>query len=181
MKKIGLFLITILMVAGCACSKSSASDAVKEYLNKYKNQEEVVLTQLEDLVTEEELNDTLGEKYKEVMKKQYKDLSYKIVEENYNGDEATVKTKITVYDLYSVQREAEEYQNNHRQEFIDEDGNYDKDKFLDYKLEEMKKTTKTIDYTIDFKVIKKEGVWTLDTLSTEDLEKIHGIYNYSND
>ena len=28
------------------------------------------------------------------------------------------------------------------------------------------------------KVIKKDGKWTIDNISTEDLEKIHGIYNY---
>ena len=33
----------------------------------------------------------------------------------------------------------------------------------------------------DFKVVKKDGVWTLENVSTEDLEKIHGIYNYTND
>lgn len=181
MKKIVLFLITLTMVVGCACSTDKASDAVKEYLNKYKNQHENVIAQLDDLVKEENLSEEQGKKYKEVMTKQYKDLSYKITNETYNGDEATVTTKITVYDLYSVQRDAEEYQNNNRKEFIDEAGNYDKDKFLDYKLEEMKKTTKTTEYTIDFKVVKKEGKWTLDHVSTEDLEKIHGIYNYTND
>lgn len=181
MKKIILFLITLTMVVGCACGADKASDAVKEYLNKYKNQHENVIAQLDDLVKEENLNDTQSEKYKEVMTKQYKDLSYKITNEIYNGDEATVTTKITVYDLYSVQREVEEYQNNNKKEFIDKDGNYDKDKFLEYKLDEMKKTTKTIEYTIDFKVVKKDGKWTLENVSTENLEKIHGIYNYTND
>lgn len=169
------------MVVGCACATDKASDAVRDYLNKYNNQHETIISQLDDLVKSENLTEEQGEKYKEVMTKQYKDLNYKIVEENYNGDEATVKTKITVYDLYSVQKEVEEYQNNNKNEFIDADGNYDKDKFLNYKLDEMKKTTKTIEYTIDFKVIKKDGVWTLDNVSTESLEKIHGIYNYTND
>lgn len=181
MKKVIVFLMTLTMVVGCACTRDKASDAVKEYLDKYNNQHETIIVQLDDLVKSENLTEEQGEKYKDVMTKQYKDLSYKIVEENYNGDEAIVKTKITVYDLYSVQKEAEEYQNNNKNEFIDADGNYDKDKFLNYKLDEMKKTTKTIEYTIDFKVIKKDGVWTLEIVSTESLEKIHGIYNYSND
>ncbi len=181
MKKIIVFLVTLSMVVGCACAKMSASDAVKEYLDKYNNQNANVLTELENLIQEENLNEEQGKKYKELMLKQYKDLSYKIEEETYNGDEATVKTKITVYDLYSVQKEAEEYKNSNRDEFIDKDRNYDADKFLDYKLEQMQNTTKTIEYTIDFKVVKKDGKWVLDTVSTESLEKIHGIYNYAND
>lgn len=181
MKKIIVFLMTLSIVVGCACVTNKASDAVRDYLNKYNNQHETIISQLDDLVKSENLTEEQGEKYKDVMTKQYKDLSYKIVEENYNGDEATVKTKITVYDLYSVQKEVEEYKNNNKNEFIDENGNYNADKFLNYKLDEMKKTTKTIEYTIDFKALKKEGVWTLQDVSTESLEKIHGIYNYTND
>lgn len=181
MKKIVLFLITLCMVVGCACTKDKASDAVKEYLNKYNNQHEKVLAELDNVIKDEEFDEDTSEKYKNVMTKQYKDLSYKIVEENYNGEEATVKTKITVYDLYSAQKEAEEYKNNHKNEFMDVDGNYEAKKFLNYKLDQMKKTTKTVEYTIDFKVLKKDGKWVLDTVSTEMLEKIHGIYNYTND
>ena len=181
MKKIIAVLLLVSCVVGCACSVTKASDAVKEYLGKYKNRSEEVMSELDKVVEDEDLNDQQKEKYKEVMKKQYEDLSYKIVSENYNGDEAVVTTKITVYDLYNVQKEAEEYKTDHKEEFIDEDGNYTKEKFLDYKLEQMQKNTKTIDYTIDFKVKKENGKWTLDTISTEDLEKIHGIYNYSTD
>ncbi len=181
MKKIIVFLITLSMVVGCACSKSSASDAVKEYLNKYNNRDEKILTELENITKEENLNEEQSKRYKEVMNKQYKDLSYKISSESYNGEEAIVTTKITVYDLYKVQKETEEYKNNNRQEFIDNNGNYDKDKFLNYKLEQMQKNTTTIEYTIDFKVVKKEGKWVLNPVSTESLEKIHGIYNYTND
>ena len=42
----------------------------------------------------------------------------------------------------------------------------------------MRKNTKTIEYTIDFKVIKQNGKWEVENVSTEDLEKIHGIYHY---
>lgn len=181
MKKIMVFLFTLCMMVGCACTKDKASDAVKEYLNKYNNQSEIVLNELDDVIYKENLNEEQGGKYKEIMTKQYKDLDYKIVDENYNGDEANVKTKITVYDLYNAQKEAEEYKSSHRDEFLDKDRNYDAEKFLNYKLEQMQKNTKTIEYTIDFKVVKKDGKWVLDTVSTESLEKIHGIYNYAND
>ena len=180
MKKVIVFLLVLSLSVGCACSITKASDAVKEYISKYNNEDEEILVELENVINNEDLNDTQKEKYKEVMLKQYKDINYKIVSETYNKDEAIVSTKITVYDLYSIQQEAEEYKNSHKEEFIDEDGNYDKDKFLEYKLDRMKKNTKTIDYTIDFKVKKKDGTWKLENVSTEDLEKIHGIYNYNN-
>ncbi len=181
MKKLGLILMTLIVAVGCACTMTKASDAVKEYLGKYNNQDEEVMVELDALVEEENLSDEQSEKYKEIMKKQYTDLKYEIVNETYNGDEAIVTTKITVYDLYKVQQEATKYKEEHEDEFKDENKIYDAKKFLDYKIDEMKKTDKTVEYTIDFKVIKKDGKWVLDQVSTEDLEKIHGIYNYSND
>lgn len=180
MKKIIVVLITLIMVVGCGKSEK-ASDVVKEYLDKYNNQNEVVMADLEKIIKEENLSDNQAKVYKDIMIKQYKDLSYKISNETYNGDEANVNANIRVYDLYTAQKDAEEYKNNHRNEFIDNDRNYDANKFLDYKLEEMKKTTKTIEYTINFKIIKKDGKWVLDKVNTETLEKIHGIYNYTND
>ena len=93
----------------------------------------------------------------------------------------SVTAKISVYDLYKVQKEAEDYRKNHQEEFLDDEKKPDIKMFLDYKLEQMKKTDTRVEYTIDFKVIKKDGSWTLDSVSTENLEKIHGIYNYQND
>ncbi len=181
MKKLMVFLIALIGIVGCACTMSKASDAVKDYLGKYNNQDPEILTELDSLVKSENLTDDLSDKYKEIMKKQYTDLKYEIVDETYNGDEATVTTKITVYDLYKAQQNAAKYKDEHEEEFQDDNKVYDAVKFLEYKLDEMKKSDDTVEYTIDFKVIKKDGKWTVDQLSTEDLEKIHGIYNYSND
>lgn len=181
MKKIIVILATLFIVVGCACTRDKASDAVKEYFAKYNNHHAEVIGELDDLVTKENLSEEQGKTYKEIMKKQYKDLKYEIVEEKYNGDEAIVTAKISVYDLYKVQKEAEEYRRNHQSEFLNDEKKTDIKMFLDYKLEQMKKSDTRAEYTIDFKVIKKDGNWVLDTVSTETLEKIHGIYNYQND
>ena len=175
MKKLCLFLITLIAAVGCACTMTKASDAVKEYLGKFNNHDAEILVELDALVKEENLTDKQSDSYKEMMKKQYTDLKYEIVEEVYNGDEAVVTTKITVYDLYGAQKDAEKYRNEHQEEF------QDIAEFLEYKIEQMTKSDKRVEYTIDFKVIKKDGKWVVENVSTEDLEKIHGIYNYSND
>ena len=113
------------------------------------------------------------------MEKQYQDLSYKINNEEYNGDNAEVEVTITVYDLYKAQTDAATYLSNNLEEFNGTNGSYDNEKYMDYKLEQMKKMTDTVEYTIDFKVKKVDDKWVVEQLSTEDLEKIHGIYNYS--
>ena len=114
-------------------------------------------------------------------KHQYQDLKYEIVSEKYDGDNATVEAKITVYDLYKVQKDANNYLTNNGDEFK-ENGVYSNDLFMNYKLDKMKKVTDTIDYNIIFNVIKDDkGNYKVNDLSNSDLEKIHGVYNYDND
>lgn len=78
-----------------------------------------------------------------------------------------------------MQNDASEYLANNQDKFLDELGEFDNNLFLDYKLDQMKKTTDTVEYTINFDVVKNEdGNWEVLTLNQFDLEKIHGIYNY---
>lgn len=102
---------------------------------------------------------------------------YTIENEKYDGDNANVTVKITVYDLYKAQTNASKYLNEHQDEFLT-NGVYDGSKYLDYKLNEMRDIKDTISYTIVFKVIKVDGKWQVEQPDEETLEKIHGIYNY---
>ena len=60
----------------------------------------------EDVIDRENLEDAQKENYRDILKKQYSDLKYEIVDEEYDGDTATVKAKITVYDLYKAQTDS---------------------------------------------------------------------------
>jgi len=179
MKKIILFLTCIFFVVGCSCSNDKASDAVEKYLNEYKGLSDNVLKDIDELILKEELEDKHRDTYKEVMKKQYRDLNYTIENETYDGDEAKVTVKITVYDLYKVEKDASKHLSEHQDEFLT-DGVYDSKKYLEYKLDKMKDVNETITYNIVFKVIKVDGKWQVEQPSEETLEKIHGIYNYEN-
>lgn len=178
MKKIFAILGISLLLVGCSLVEEKASDAVKDYLNQYRNLGDTVMTDLATLVDAEELNDDQKEVYKGVLEKQYQDMTYEIVEEEYDGDTAEVEVIVTVYDLYKAQSDASTYLSNNLDEFNDEQGVYDNEKYLDYKLEQMKKTTDTVEYTINFRVVKEDDKWTVEQPSTDDLEKIHGIYKY---
>jgi len=178
MKKIFAILGICLLLVGCGCTEEKAGDAVKDYLNQYKNLSDTVMTDLATLVDSEELNDDQKDVYKEVLQKQYQDMTYKIESEEYDGDTAEVEVTITVYDLYKAQSDASTYLSNNLSEFNDENGVYDNEKYLDYKLEQMKNTTETVEYTINFNVIKEDDEWKVEQPSIDDLEKIHGIYNY---
>lgn len=177
MKKILVFLISLFCVVGCACQNDKAADAVEKYLNDYKGLHDNVLASMDELIAKENLSDEHKESYKDILKKQYRDLTYTIENEAYDGDTAKVTVKITVYDLYKANKASSEHLNTHQSDFIT-DGVYDAAKYIKYKLGELKDMKDTVSYTLVFNVKKNNGKWTVEQPSDEDLEKIHGIYNY---
>ncbi len=180
-KKIFLIVSLLLLVVGCGCMKKTAKGAVQDYLNQYKNLSANVNSDMDDVIDNENLTDTQKEKYRDILKKQYQDLKYDIVSEKYDGDNAMVDVKIKVYDLYKVQKDANDYLTTSGDEFK-ENGVFSNDLFMDYKLDKMKKTMDTIEYNITFNVTKDDkGNYKVSDLSNTDLEKIHGVYNYDND
>ena len=177
MKKIlYLFIVCCLLITGCGMNKT-ASGAVTDYLELYTTLDSSVTDQLNEQLEKEEMTDEQKETYKEVMKKQYSSLNYEVINETINGNEAYVTVRVNVIDLYNSQQEAAKYFNEHKEEFNDEQGVYSKEKYMTYKLDRMKNETKTITHTIEFKAIKNGDIWEVTQLSTEDLEKIHRIYN----
>ena len=118
MKKILGMLGCLLLVVGCSCSNDKAADAVEKYLNDYKGLSDHVLEDIDELVENEQLTDKGKDTYKEVLKRQYRDLIYTIENEDYDGDTAEVTVKITVYDLYKAQKNASEYLASHQDEFL---------------------------------------------------------------
>ncbi len=183
MKKILMLLVATLGLVGCTIGPANTpSKAVEEYLDRYIDNSDVVMNELDEYVADrDELNDEQKETYKEVLKKQYSDLKYEITDEKYDGDTATVSVKLTVYDLYKVQKEADEYLTNKKDEFNDENGNYDEAKFTKYKLDKMKDSTDTVEYTLDITATKVNNAWEVEQLNNDALQKIHGIYNYENE
>ena len=180
MKKLIIFLLCLIGTVGCSCSSDKASDAVEKYLNDYKGLSDNVLSDIDEVIKNEELDNEQKNEYKEVLKRQYRDLIYAIENELYDGDTADITVKITVYDLYKVEKNASNYLNSNQDEFLT-DGVYDSAKYLEYKLKQMKDTNDMISYNIVFRTIKVDGKWQVEQPDEETLEKIHGIYNYEED
>lgn len=175
MKKILLF-ISLLFIVGCGYEKSPTNE-VKNYLNSYRDLDGQVLVQIEEEADREDFTDKQKDTYKDILKKQYQDLSYKILKEEKDDEVTHVTVKIKVYDLYSAENNASNYLSDHMNEFYDEQGKYDSSKYLDYKLNLMKNVTNKIEYTIIFNVTKEDNDYVVIQPSEEDLEKIHGVYN----
>lgn len=176
LKKI-ILLFLILLSIGCT-NVNTATNQVKEYLNSYKNLDIRVLDDLEKQVELEELTEKQKSTYRDILKKQYKDLSYTIEKEEEKKDYIYVTVNIKVYDYYKAQNDAASYLADNMNKFYDKNGKYDSEKYVDYKLEQMQKMNDKIDYTIIFTVVKENDEYTILQPSEIDLEKIHGIYRY---
>ena len=115
--------MAIVLLSGCSMD-NTPTKKVENFLDNYKNQDKTVLTQLKDMVdTDSLMDETQKSTYTDIMKKQYKDMTYTIKDEVIDGDTATVTTEIEVYDYYKINKDAEDYYNKNPDEFKSVTGN----------------------------------------------------------
>ncbi len=171
MKKLVL-LFSILFLS--ACTTTNASFEVESFLNKFRNHEQEVMQSLDEMLEKEDMTIEQKNAYRLIMKRQYSDLKYKLMDAYYNGDEVDYKVEITVYDFINSINKA--------QEIVKNNGEDDSlDLKLNEELKQMQKETKRINYTINFKLNYIDNHWVLKTPEVDDLKKIHGIYEYEYD
>ena len=176
-KKLLIFLFLLFILVGCSKTTNTPKGEVQKLFSDYTSLSSDVLIQLGSVMASENLTESQINTYKDVIKRQYKDLKYKITDEVVTNDKAVVTTEIEVYDLRKVIDDADKYLESNKEEFYKEGTTTtDTSKFWDYKLENMKKMTDRVKYTIDFSLTKIENEWKLDDLLETDRQKIHGLY-----
>lgn len=117
MKKIIIGLMVILLSACTLGAAATPRQKVSEFLDKYKNQNDDILTQLDETIKNDITNTEHRDRYKTLMTNQYKNMEYEIKEEIIEENNAVVEVEITVYDYASAIRNSNEYLNNHSDEF----------------------------------------------------------------
>lgn len=200
-------MMTVLVLSGCSMG-NTPTRKVEGFLNNYNSNDSAVLEQLQEMVNSDSLmNDTQRSKYSDIMKKQYKDMTYEIKDEVIDGDNATVTAEIEVYDYYKINRESEDYYNNNQSEFVDTNNNNDSlaedvkegvekaadkvtdaaenaanavsnSKFIDYRLDKLDNTKDRVKYTIDFTLTKVDDNWKLNDIDDITRQKLHGLYEH---
>lgn len=184
MKKLIFSLLAFATLTGCSLNVSDVDNTptkqVEAYLNNYQTLNDGVLEDLDLVVEKEEtFTEDAKDRYREIMKNHFEDLTYTIKEETINGDTATVEAEIEVTDFYKVNTASEDYKEEHIDEFNGESGVYDEAKYIEYKLEQMENASDRVKYTIYFTLTKNDdGNWELDDLDETEEEKILGIYAY---
>ena len=176
MKKILLLLVSLILVTGCNDMMNTPTRRVEEYLGKYQILDSTVLTELDEVVDNSDYSEDYKEEYKELMIKQYQNLSYKIKNEQTDGDNATVIVELEVFDYNNALKEAEDYIDEHSNEFESDDKETSQEKIDHYKINAMKEVTDKASYTINFSLIKDNKKWVLEKINDSNLEKIHGLY-----
>ncbi len=179
MKKIAAVVATILLMTGCSLTKdldNTPTKKVEALLNNFQTLDSSVLSDLDKVVElETSFTDEQKETYKEIIKTNYQKLTYTIKDAVEDGDEAVVTAEIEVIDYTAVLNDSSVYLDEHPEEF-ETDGKYDEEKYLDYRLEQLKTAKEKVKYTLDFTLTKVDDEWTIDDLTNEIRDKINGTY-----
>ncbi len=176
MKKLFKVFLFILILVGC--TKEMPNKKVEELFSKYQQLDEEVLKELEFSMELNPLNEQQKNIYRDLMRRQYKDLEYTIKKEVINKEDATVTVEIEVYDYRAAIKEAEKYFLKNQDSFLNDENKVDENKYTDYKLELMKNIKDRIKYTIDLNLKWERNTWKIEDLNQMDREKIHGILEY---
>lgn len=177
-KLLVLLIIPIIFLTGCMM-QNTPSDATKEFLSKYKNNDSEVVEELNEYLSTQDLDESELEDYREIYLRQYSNLSYKIKSEVINGDKSVVSVEITVFDYYKSNKDVGDYFTANQADFVNDDGDVDFTKYFAYKIQMLLETTDKVTYTIDINLTKNSnGNWEVQELTNEELSKLHGTYEY---
>lgn len=174
MKKLFCIVLSVFILTGCGKMNNTPTRKVEALLSKYQSNDSEVMNDLDNVLlmdsnfTDEERND-----YKEFMKKHYQDMTYKVKDESIDGDSATVEVEVTVRNYSNVVNEANDYRLNNSSEFDDDNT------FAKYRLGKLKAVSDTETYTIVFTLTKSNDEWQVNPLSTDDENKLNGLYGVS--
>ena len=179
MKKILWILLVVFCLTGCNNLMNTPTKKVEYLLSKYQSNGEEVLKQLDEtLLADAILSKEQKEKYKNIMKKQYKDLMYTVKNEAIDGKTAVVEVELEVYDYAKEITKIESELLNDSEKFKDSTGEINTNTYNDYKLSNLEKVTDRTKYTINFTLSKVDEEWVVDDLTETERMKIHGLYAY---
>lgn len=153
------------MLVGCTMGNSPTS-RVEDLFTKYQKLDEDISMGIDNVVNQQDLTKDHKERYRKLLERQYKNLSYEIKDELIDGDNATVLVEIEVVDYKKAISDLT----------FDSDS-YTKESYDEEKLGRLEKAQDKVKYTLEVKVKKdNDGNWKVEALTPEQIKKIQGMY-----
>lgn len=160
--------ILIIFTSGCDLGNTPTSK-VEDLLNKYQMLDSEIMEDINDVIDSENLTTDQKERYKKLLEKQYKNLSYKIKDEVIDNDGALVTVELEVVDYKKAIEKTEKSFSN--------TSDYTLEEYNNKKIENLEEMKDKVVYTIELSLIKdKDDNWKLNALSNVDKKKLQGMY-----
>lgn len=164
-KKLLLFIIPILFLIGCEMANTPTSK-VEDLFTKYQKVDDDINIGINMVLDEQNLSEAQKDRYRSILEKQYKNLSYQIKEETIDGNKATVMTEIEVIDLKKS-----------IDDLLFDSSIYTKETYDEEKLNRLEQAKERVKYTLEITLTKNDrNEWELDALTNEQMKKIQGMY-----
>ena len=164
-KKIIVLGIVLFLLVGCSMANTPSSN-VEALLMKYQKVDMDINNGIDTVLDEQNFTDAHRERYRKIIEKQYKNLSYEIKEEKIDGDKATVIVEIEVTDYKGA-----------ISDLTFDSSIYTKESFDEEKLNRLENASGKVKYTLELSLTKdSDDVWKLDALTEEEIKKIQGMY-----
>lgn len=170
--------MTFLLVGCGEKMGNTPTKKVEDFINNYQTLDQSVLEDIDGILDSEEYTAEQKSTYRDIVKKNYQKMTYKVKDEVVDGDNSVVTVEVTVIDYSKANNEADLYLLNNPDEFNNEQGEYDVSKFVDYRLNKLKEVDDTVTYTLELELHKNGDEWELNDLDDVELSKINGTYNY---
>jgi len=163
MKKNILILIGCVLLVGCTLGNTPTA-RVEDFLSKYQMLDDSVNISYTSLTNDTDLSQNIINRYEDVIKRQYRDFSYEVKDEVIDGDVAVVTIEVEVRNYGDA---IDKYDIN----------DYDNVRYHELILDSLEDVKEMVTYTLDITLTKNDNdMWTVDTLSLENRDKLLGIY-----
>jgi len=164
-KKLFLLLMPIMFLVGCELGNTPTAK-VENLFMKYQKLDSDIDMGIDDILTDQSMTDNQKERYRTLLKNQYRNLTYEIIEELIDGDNASVMVEIEVIDYKRAIND-----------LVFDSNVQTKEQYDDEKLSRLENAKDKVTYTLEIELTKNDdGMWKIDALSNEDVKKIQGMY-----
>ena len=165
--KLLLFALPILFIALVGCEMANTpTSKVENLFTKYQKLDNDIDNGIDNILNEQNMSDSQKERYRKILEKQYKNLTYQIKDEQVDGDIALVTVEIEVLDL-----------KNSIDNLVFDTTVYTKQAYDEEKLNRLESVKNKVKYTMELTVEKDEqGTWKIKNLTNDKIKKIQGMY-----